>query len=196
MNLTAVTDRDAVLERHIGDSLALLPVIERALLTNAQDSQAETKPLPFHLGPDSPNPKVVLLSDPKALKRSEIRSAEQPSVTKDRQLQSPTKEPKLSRLVGTDIELEVLSDTPPGANRLRVVDVGTGAGLPGLVFAIARPEWELILVESLRKRCTFLEHVVKEVRLLMSNRPDLFFPASICTNTGGLKKGHGFRVFL
>jgi len=46
------------------------------------------------------------------------------------------------------------------AEKLRLIDVGTGAGLPGLIFAIACPEWEITLLESLNKRCLFLEHAV------------------------------------
>ncbi len=33
------------------------------------------------------------------------------------------------------------------------IDVGTGAGLPGIVLAICNPDWQLILVDSLGKRC-------------------------------------------
>ncbi|KAL2572763.1 hypothetical protein AAZV13_17G085400 [Glycine max] len=45
-------------------------------------------------------------------------------------------------------------------NKLSLVDVGTGAGLPGIVLAITRPEWDVTLMESMNKRCVFLEHVV------------------------------------
>jgi 16S rRNA (guanine527-N7)-methyltransferase len=37
------------------------------------------------------------------------------------------------------------------------LDLGTGAGFPGLVIAAMRPEWEVRLVESRRKRCEWLE---------------------------------------
>ncbi|KAL3639512.1 hypothetical protein CASFOL_017419 [Castilleja foliolosa] len=49
--------------------------------------------------------------------------------------------------------------------KLSVVDVGSGAGLPGLVLAIACPGWKVTLLESMNKRCIFLEHVVSLVGL-------------------------------
>ena len=47
----------------------------------------------------------------------------------------------------------------------RVIDVGTGAGLPGLVLAIARPEQPFTLVDALRKRVDFLNAVVEKLGL-------------------------------
>ncbi len=43
------------------------------------------------------------------------------------------------------------------------VDLGSGAGLPGLVLAIAAPHQEFVLVESNRRRCSFL---LEALRLL------------------------------
>lgn len=40
-----------------------------------------------------------------------------------------------------------------------VADIGAGAGLPGLVVAMARPELQVSLVESSRKKAAFLRHV-------------------------------------
>lgn len=42
----------------------------------------------------------------------------------------------------------------------RIVDVGAGAGLPGIPLKIARPAIEVMLVESSRRRCEFLLDVV------------------------------------
>lgn len=47
----------------------------------------------------------------------------------------------------------------------KVADVGSGAGFPGLVFAITNPNVELHLIEPTGKRCTFLEEVVKQLNL-------------------------------
>lgn len=46
-----------------------------------------------------------------------------------------------------------------------VVDVGSGAGLPGLVLALARPDLELVLVESMSRRTAFLEEVITDLGL-------------------------------
>jgi 16S rRNA (guanine527-N7)-methyltransferase len=45
------------------------------------------------------------------------------------------------------------------------LDLGTGAGFPGLVIAAMRPEWDVRLVESRRKRCEWLERARLELCL-------------------------------
>ncbi len=57
----------------------------------------------------------------------------------------------------------VLGEVIPEASA--VCDVGSGAGLPGLVLAIARPDLSITLVEPLLRRTTFLEEVVEELSL-------------------------------
>ena len=46
-----------------------------------------------------------------------------------------------------------------------VCDIGSGAGLPGLVLAIARADLDVTLVEPLLRRTTFLEEVVADLGL-------------------------------
>jgi len=46
-----------------------------------------------------------------------------------------------------------------------LLDVGTGAGFPGLVLAIAMPECEVVLAEPLKKRVSFLKYVAIEGKL-------------------------------
>nr|WP_231699801.1 MULTISPECIES: 16S rRNA (guanine(527)-N(7))-methyltransferase RsmG [Corynebacterium] len=48
---------------------------------------------------------------------------------------------------------------------LRVIDVGSGAGLPGIPLAIARPDLTVQLLEPLLRRTTFLNEVVTELEL-------------------------------
>lgn len=38
----------------------------------------------------------------------------------------------------------------------RLIDIGSGAGFPGMVLAILRPDWEILLLDSLQKRVDFL----------------------------------------
>lgn len=45
---------------------------------------------------------------------------------------------------------------------VRVIDVGTGAGFPGLPLAIARPDIEVTLLDSLNKRISFLNEVISQ----------------------------------
>jgi 16S rRNA (guanine527-N7)-methyltransferase len=54
----------------------------------------------------------------------------------------------------------VAEAVPEGA---RVVDVGSGAGLPGIPLGLARPDLALTLVEPMARRVEFLEEVVAEL---------------------------------
>jgi 16S rRNA (guanine527-N7)-methyltransferase len=81
---------------------------------------------------------------------------------------------------------------PPNA---RVVDVGSGAGLPGIVLAVARPDLSIILVEPLARRTAFLSEVVMTLGLTRTTvvraraeecvpgrgRPPRFAPADVVT---------------
>ena len=54
-----------------------------------------------------------------------------------------------------------LSRLPPG--RLVMADIGAGAGIPGVPLAIVRPEISLTLIESKRKRVSFLAALKREL---------------------------------
>ncbi|WP_030147581.1 16S rRNA (guanine(527)-N(7))-methyltransferase RsmG [Mycetocola saprophilus] len=47
----------------------------------------------------------------------------------------------------------------------RVGDIGTGAGLPGLVLAIARPDVNFVLIEPMERRVAWLNNQVEELGL-------------------------------
>ena len=52
---------------------------------------------------------------------------------------------------------------PEGAS---VIDVGSGAGLPGIVWGIVRPDITVTCLEPLQRRATFLEEAVAELDLI------------------------------
>jgi 16S rRNA (guanine527-N7)-methyltransferase len=53
----------------------------------------------------------------------------------------------------------------PTEKSLKIMDLGTGAGLPGLVLAIACPQHQLTLVESDSRKCAFLHTVIQDLGL-------------------------------
>ena len=73
-------------------------------------------------------------------------------------------EPKDVALKHFADSLSVLNyvDIPKNAS---VIDVGTGAGFPGLVLKISRPDIKLTLLDSLNKRLVFLEDVLNNLGL-------------------------------
>lgn len=63
----------------------------------------------------------------------------------------------------------------------RVVDIGSGAGLPGVPLAIARPDLQVVLLEPLLRRTEFLREMVT----------DLAWPLRSC---GGAPRSPGCRT--
>lgn len=57
----------------------------------------------------------------------------------------------------------VVAELVPSGSR--VVDVGSGAGFPGIPLALARPDLEITLLEPMARRVAWLAEVVRELRL-------------------------------
>ena len=77
----------------------------------------------------------------------------------------------------------------PHLNGERILDVGTGAGLPGIVLAIACPEREFVLLDSSSKKLRFiqqtlgilkLENVTLENTRVEEYQPEVLFDTIIC----------------
>ena len=47
----------------------------------------------------------------------------------------------------------------------RVLDVGSGAGLPGLVIALLQPNWRVTCVDTVAKKCAFMRQMAGELHL-------------------------------
>jgi 16S rRNA (guanine527-N7)-methyltransferase len=58
-----------------------------------------------------------------------------------------------------------LAFPPPIKKNLRIIDVGTGAGLPGTPLKIVLPEIELVLLDATTKKARFLHHLKQKLGL-------------------------------
>jgi 16S rRNA (guanine527-N7)-methyltransferase len=47
----------------------------------------------------------------------------------------------------------------------RLLDIGAGAGFPGLVLKIVRPRWHVTLLEATGKKVTFMQHMIETLQL-------------------------------
>ena len=61
--------------------------------------------------------------------------------------------------------VDSLAAAPFLDSRGRLLDVGSGAGLPGVPLLVVRPEWSGVLLEPRQKRWAFLKMVVRELGL-------------------------------
>lgn len=63
--------------------------------------------------------------------------------------------------------LDALAALPylPQRRALRLIDVGSGGGVPGIPLAVARPDWSVTLLDSNRKKAAFLRQAAAELGL-------------------------------
>jgi len=74
----------------------------------------------------------------------------------------------VERLLAESIEMERLAGDSP---RSHILDIGSGAGFPGMAWACLHPESRFLLVERREKKAAFLE---RTARLLRLNNVDVF----------------------
>ncbi len=76
--------------------------------------------------------------------------------------------------------LPVISLIPQGAS---VIDIGSGAGLPGVPIALARPDLHVTLIEPLQRRVDFLNEAVSElgITVLRGRAQDFKIKADVVT---------------
>jgi 16S rRNA (guanine527-N7)-methyltransferase len=61
--------------------------------------------------------------------------------------------------------LDSLAALPAFVGRHNILDVGAGGGLPGIVLAIARPDMQVSLIDTVQKKTAFLTQVKSELGL-------------------------------
>ncbi len=67
--------------------------------------------------------------------------------------------------------LNCLPITTLFTKRATVFDIGSGAGLPGIVIALARPDLTVVLIEPLERRVEFLQEAVKTLAEIEGQTP-------------------------
>ncbi|BAK78545.1 16S rRNA methyltransferase GidB [Pseudogulbenkiania sp. NH8B] len=76
--------------------------------------------------------------------------------------------------------LDSLTLVPQLAGGTRLLDVGSGGGMPGIPAAIARPDLQVVLLDSNHKKTTFLRQAVIELKLdnveVVTNRVEAYQP--------------------
>ncbi len=78
----------------------------------------------------------------------------------------------------------------------KIIDLGSGAGFPGIALALARPDWKVMLVDSKAKKIQFLRHAVAclgfvNVQVLHQRIQDIatgeLFDTAVARSLGSLK---------
>jgi 16S rRNA (guanine527-N7)-methyltransferase len=68
-----------------------------------------------------------------------------------------------AEIVGRHFGESMYASTLLAVENCRLVDIGTGAGFPGLALKIASPSIKVILIESNKKKCAFLSETVRSL---------------------------------
>jgi 16S rRNA (guanine527-N7)-methyltransferase len=86
-----------------------------------------------------------------------------------------------------------------GPAPMEVVDLGSGAGLPGIPLAIARPDLSVCLTELRRRRVAFIELAVddlqlRNVRVFAGKAEDLAGPFDVCLSRAFAEPGRAWAI--
>ena len=82
------------------------------------------------------------------------------ALTADPRAPTAVRDPELA--VDVHLADSLVALTLPAVTRAsRAVDIGAGAGFPGLALAIARPDAAFVLLEGARRKCAFLSEVIE-----------------------------------
>ena len=172
MNLTAITEYEEVITKHFLDSLSIIKffnVSEETLVSEERLNSKETL-----ISKEALDLKETLVSEERLDLKEKLDSNE----ISDLKYSLVTKEP-------TDFKEVFVSRETSAANKVfasneasvsretlkkyffgkKIIDLGTGAGFPGIPLKIVFPECEMVLMDSLNKRVNFLDEVIRRLKL-------------------------------
>ena len=166
MNLTAITEYEEVITKHFLDSLSIIKffnVSEETL--NSKETLISKEALDL---------KETLVSEERLDLKEKLDSNE----ISDLKYSLVTKEPTDSKEVFVSRETsaanKVFDSNEASVSRetlkkyffgKKIIDLGTGAGFPGIPLKIVFPECEMVLMDSLNKRVNFLDEVIRRLKL-------------------------------
>ena len=78
---------------------------------------------------------------------------------------APSAEEFWDRHIKDALELDQLAIASPVQAGQRVLDVGSGNGIPGIPFAVIHPDWQVELLDSNNKKCGFLDTFIKSYKI-------------------------------
>ena len=148
MNLTAITEYEEVISKHFLDSLSIIKFFNVSEETLVSEERLDLK---------------------EKLDSNEISDLKYSLVTKE---PTDSKEVFVSRETSAANKVFASNEASVSRETLKkyffgkkIIDLGTGAGFPGIPLKIVFPECEMVLMDSLNKRVNFLDEVIRRLKL-------------------------------
>jgi 16S rRNA (guanine527-N7)-methyltransferase len=158
-NLTAIRDEAEAAHKHYLDCLLLLPLLRAAAAEQQRAAMQEQQQEAM---------RDQLQAAIQAAMQEQIQAATRMQLQTTVQTKHQRAFRKQLRYLEREQEREhqraaMLEQQPAPA--LRAVDIGSGAGFPGLVLALACPESNWTLLEANNKKCSFLRLCIEELSI-------------------------------
>ncbi|MGE4336752.1 MAG: 16S rRNA (guanine(527)-N(7))-methyltransferase RsmG [Pigmentiphaga sp.] len=154
-NLTAVRDFEEMRVQHLLDSLSILPLLERETASLATRQRENPPSLGFACRSNlsGVKPSSVAVPVPDSSIQGEIKQGHLATA------------PKASPHHGGEAPADRLECVTASAEFPRILDVGSGGGLPGVVIAIQKPDWQVTCVDAVAKKTAFIQQMAGVLRL-------------------------------
>ena len=180
VNLTAITEPEDFLRKHFLDSLVLIAdnnvsretfggknnnkIVSRETITRIDDQNIEHCSEHGTVN-DNVSRETIDDSTLTTVFKAALKTEENKTDDVSRETKRPGETEGNIDVSGSQKERSNVSRETLVRNGARIIDVGTGAGFPGIPLAIYRKDLKVTLLDSLNKRVTFLKDTVKELGL-------------------------------